>query len=78
MAGERYHEGYVAIHRYDIMERLPFIQAPTLVMAGEEDRLRPALEPVAARIHRVRICVVQGGSKFTTYDNPEALSRGNP
>ena len=75
MAGERYHEGYVAIHLYNIMERLTFIQAPTLVMGGEQDRLRPALEPVATRIQRVRTRVVQGGSQFTTYDNPEALSR---
>ncbi len=75
MAGERYGEGYEAIYTYDILERLPLIQAPTLVMSGLQDTLRRALEPVAAHIPRVKTRVVEGGSYFTTFDDPELLSR---
>ena len=75
MAGERYGEGYEAIYAYEILERLPLIQAPTLVMSGHQDTLRRALEPVAARIPRARTRMVEGGSYFTTFDDPELLSR---
>ena len=77
MAGERRNEAYIAIYRHsrDILDRLPLIQAPTLVMSGDQDGQRPALEPVAARIRRNRTRVLKGGSYFTAYDDPEALSR---
>ena len=75
MAGERYHEGFVAVHLYKMRERLRLIEASTLVMSGERDAQLPALEPVADHIRRVRTRVVPGGSYFTTYDNPEALSQ---
>ena len=77
MAGERRNEAYIAIYRHsrDILERLHLIQAPTLVMSGDQDGQRPALEPVAARIRRNRTRVLKGGSYFTAYDDPEALAR---
>jgi pimeloyl-ACP methyl ester carboxylesterase len=77
MAGERRNEAYIAIYRHSngILERLPLIQAPTLVMSGDQDGQRPAMEPVAARIRRNRTRLLKGGSYFTAYDDPEALSR---
>ncbi|MBI4234338.1 MAG: alpha/beta hydrolase [Chloroflexi bacterium] len=74
MAGTRYHEGYVALYQYDILSRLPLIQAPTLVMAGAEDGLRRTIDPVAARIRRARTYVGKGGSYLKTYEDPEALA----
>ena len=75
VAGERFAEAYHAIYRYPIMERLPLIEAPTLVMSGTEDTLLKAVEPVAARVRRSRTCVIEGGSFYTSYDNPEVLAR---
>ena len=62
MAGERYHWGYSAIYRYNIMERLSLVQAPTLLLGGDQDRMHLALEPLAARLQRVRTRVFSGGS----------------
>ena len=76
MAGERYHAGFVAVHHYKMLERLRLIEAPTLVMSGEQDTQLPALTPVAQHIRRECTQVVPGGSYFTTYENREALSRG--
>ena len=75
MAGERYRDAYHAVYRYNILERLPLIQAPTLVLGGDQDTLRSAVEPVIARIKRVRSHLVPGGSYFTSYDDPEAMAR---
>ena len=75
MAGIRYHEGFVAIHLYDMMSRLPLIKAATLVMSGEQDAQLPALEPVAKGIPGARMLVVKGGSYFTPYDDPETLAQ---
>ena len=75
MAGERYHEAYAAIYRHNILERLPLIQAPTLVMCGEQDLMRRTLEPAADAIPRSRRRVLPGGSYFTSYDDPDALAR---
>ena len=75
MAGERYHAGFVAVHHYKMLERLRLIEAPTLVMSGEQDVLRATMEPVAARIRRGRTRMIPGGSYFTTYDDPETLAR---
>ncbi|MBI4234337.1 MAG: alpha/beta hydrolase, partial [Chloroflexi bacterium] len=75
MAGERYHHGYLAIYNHDMLSRLPLIQAPTLLLTGDEDVLRHSLEPAAARIRKAQTRVVPGGSYFTTYDNPDGLGR---
>ncbi len=74
IAGERYHEAYVALGHYDIMSRLPHIEAPTLVMSGEHDGLRRTVEPVAARLKRARTHIGPGGSYLKTYEDPEALA----
>ena len=74
IAGERYHEAYVALGHYDIMSRLPLIEAPTLVMSGEEDSLRRTVEPVASKLKRSRTYIGPGGSYLKTYEDPEALS----
>ena len=75
MVRERCNAGYYAIYRYDILERLPLIQAPTLVLTGDQDVMRSTLEIVAPKIKRVRTRVLEGGSYFTSYDNPEILAR---
>ena len=74
MAGEVVDEAY-AVSRYPFMERLPLIEAPTLVMSGTADSQLPALEAVAARVRRSRTSVMEGGSGYSSYDNPEGLAR---
>lgn len=75
MAGERWHEAYEALAQYDILERLPLIQAPTLVASCEHDGLLGTVEPVAARLKRARTHVGLGGSLLLTYEDPEGLAR---
>lgn len=75
IAGTRYHEAYVALYHYDILSRLPLIEAPTLVMSGANDSLRRTLEPVAERIRRKRTYVGPGGSYLKSYEEPQALAR---
>ena len=75
MSGERFIEAYTAISYYDVMSRLPLIQAPTLVMSGEQDILRYTVEPVAAKIAGARQYVCPGGSYFMTYEDPEGLAQ---
>lgn len=75
MSGERFIEAYTAISHYDIMSRIPLIEAPTLVMSGEDDTLRDTVEPVAEKIGRARTHIGPGGSYFMTYEDPEGLAR---
>lgn len=75
MAGERWHEAYEALAKYDILGRLPLIQAPTLVASTEHDGLLRTVEPVAALLKRARTHVGPGGSLLLTHEDPEALAR---
>ncbi len=74
MAGEGVDEAF-AVSRYPFAERLTLIQAPTLVMSGTADSQIPNLESVAALVRRSRTSVMEGGSGYTSYDNPEGLAR---
>ena len=75
VAGERYAEAYLAIARYEMADRLPLIEAPTLVMTGEDDPLWYTMEPVAAKLKRVRTHVRPGGSYLMTHEDTEDLAR---
>ena len=75
MSGERFKEVYHAIYRYPVLERSTLIKAPTLVMSGTGDGLLRTTDIVAGRIPRSRTSVIEGGSFYTNYDNPEALAR---
>ena len=75
MAGERFKEAYHAIFRYPVLERSALIKAPTLVMSGTGDGLVRTTEIVAQHIPRSRTCVIEGGSFYTNYHNPEGLAR---
>lgn len=44
-AGERYHETYHAVFSHDFKAQLAALRCPVLVMAGDADTLRNALEP---------------------------------
>jgi pimeloyl-ACP methyl ester carboxylesterase len=45
IAGERYHEAYLAVCEHDFNSRLAALDCPVLVMAGEQDTLADSLEP---------------------------------
>jgi pimeloyl-ACP methyl ester carboxylesterase len=60
-------EGYIRrleiLRRYDIRERLPEIQTPTLFLAGDRDRLVPSVTEarfMAARMPRASYRILQG------------------
>jgi 3-oxoadipate enol-lactonase len=59
---EAYHRQAQAYLRYDALDRLGAIQAPTLVIAGEQDLLTPpwVCQEVADRIPGARFEVIEG------------------
>ena len=56
VAGERYHEGYLAVYENDLQSKLPKVQCETLVLAGELDMNRAAAE---AAVRTLRQGVLQ-------------------
>lgn len=58
------------------IDELPSIQAPTLVLVGEEDEaFRRAAEVMAARLPKATQVVVPGAGHVVTIEEPEAVNR---
>ena len=74
-AGPRYIETYSAVFTYDMASRLPLIQAPTLVMAGEGDLLVRYVERAASLLKRSRRLIVPDAANFMMLQEPEELVR---
>jgi pimeloyl-ACP methyl ester carboxylesterase len=53
-----------AMMTYDVLDRLHLIQAPTLVLTGNQDRLIPpqSSEILASRIKGAKLVIIGGGS----------------
>ncbi len=75
VSGPRFADAYHAIFRYPVLERVPLIKAPTLVMSGTGDTLVHTTDLIAKHIPRSRTAVIQGGSFYTSYDNPQELAK---
>ena len=64
-----------AISRYPIWERLPLVQAPTLVIHGTNSRIRPLHEPVVEALPDGRGVLVPSRAVFTPNEDPGLLAR---
>ena len=73
-AGESNREVYRAVFDYDPRQRLPLVEAPTLLLAGEGDPLARNNAPADALLRRSRIRELSGGSYYTTYVDAEVLA----
>jgi pimeloyl-ACP methyl ester carboxylesterase len=72
-AGERYHETYHAVFTHDFNARLAALDCPTLVMAGDADTLRAALEPAYRALKRGEIRYLTGNTYVCDRD-PDAVA----
>ena len=73
-AGERYHETYKAVFTHDFNAQLAAVKCPVLVMAGETDTLRDALEPAYAALQQGEIRYLSGNTYICDQD-PDAVAR---
>jgi pimeloyl-ACP methyl ester carboxylesterase len=74
--GERVEEGHRAVSVYRMEDRVPLIQAPTLVLAGTDDPFSfPRMKPLSESIKGSRTVVIQGGMVPMVDQVPEAFAR---
>ena len=73
-AGPRFIETYEAVFTYNMASRLPLIEAPTLVMAGETDTLVEYVGRTARLVKRSRQHIVPGATNFMMLQEPEELA----
>jgi pimeloyl-ACP methyl ester carboxylesterase len=68
---------FAALNRRDQTQVLAALRCPTLVCAGEEDRLRPAAahRDMAERIAASRLVVVEGAGHMAPMERPEAVTQ---
>jgi len=73
--------GYVgcarAIQALDLLERLPAIDVPTLIMVGEDDPGTPvaAAEAIHARIPKSHLVVIESASHLSNLEQSEVFNR---
>ncbi len=74
--GEAYTAQLTGIFNWQSYDRLPQIQAPTLVIHGETDRLVPVGngKVVAERIPGAKLVLLENASHLFTTDRPEAAN----
>jgi 3-oxoadipate enol-lactonase len=72
-ADEGYRGQIAAALGHDTYERLPQIEAPTLVLTGDDDRVIPApsSDPLVERIPNARLHVVHGTGHLFFIEKPE-------
>jgi pimeloyl-ACP methyl ester carboxylesterase len=66
----------IAISKFDVTEKLTYIQVPTLVIAGDEDRTpRTRFESLAAAIPGARLHIIKEAGHYSMLDQPEEFNR---
>jgi pimeloyl-ACP methyl ester carboxylesterase len=65
-----------ALGEHDAMDVLPTIAVPTLIVAGERDRMTPqkAAKRIASMIPGAEILVVKGGTHYVAIEFPELVN----
>lgn len=65
-----------ALGEHDASRVLPRIEVPTLVIAGDRDRMTPRglSQQMVRRIPRAEILVVRGGTHYTAVEYPELVN----
>jgi len=66
---------FLACDRFDVRERLDEIVCPTLIVAGENDKMTPVAlsQELAKRIPRSELVIVPGGSHMTMLEDSEMV-----
>ncbi len=66
-----------AVLRHNTWDRLPFLQAPTLVITGDADKLIPPANSnhLADRIPDAKLRIIKGAGHDFTTENPQASAR---
>ncbi len=77
LAAGRLRPTFVKVVNEDLTPALASIQAPTLLLWGDQDQevRRPAVDVMAARIPGARLTVFAGAGHFPFQDAPEAFCR---
>ncbi len=74
--GDRVEEGHRAVGKYKMEDKVGLIKAPTLVLAGTEDRFSfPRMAPLSKSIEGSKTAVIQGGMVPMVDQMPEEFSR---
>jgi poly(3-hydroxyoctanoate) depolymerase len=66
-----------ALIGYSTLPALPFINAPTLIVAGDDDPIVPTLNPrlMAWAIRHSKLAVISGAGHLMMVDSPEPVAR---
>jgi pimeloyl-ACP methyl ester carboxylesterase len=77
LAAGRLRPTLVKVVNEDLTPILAAVQAPTLLVWGDQDQevRRPAMDVMAATIPRARLTVFPGAGHFPFRDEPEAFCR---
>lgn len=69
------HDDFAACHLFDVRPRLAQIKVPSLVIAGDHDRLTPLpqLEFLAQNLPQARLAVVEGAGHMVALARPQAV-----
>ncbi len=77
MAEEVYRAQLAAAMGFNVEERVPAIQAPTLVLSGDADAIVPVQNSrnLAAKIPNAELRIVEGGSHLFFIERPDEFNR---
>jgi len=66
------HRDFVACNQFDICDQLPEIQAPTLILCGEQDRLTPLkyARHLDAEIPESTLVLIEGAGHMVMLEQP--------
>lgn len=74
-AGPRFFEAPAAVFSFDMPGRLPLIQAPTIVLAGEDDSLQNGAKLATSLIKQAQLQVVPGSGHWVEIEHYQELAR---
>jgi pimeloyl-ACP methyl ester carboxylesterase len=75
-AGTHVHDGHVAAFKYDILETLPLVKQPTLLVSGERDMFLEDLEKTADLMPGCETTkVIKGGGVLLALEAPENFAK---
>jgi pimeloyl-ACP methyl ester carboxylesterase len=70
------HGDLLACHHFDIVDRLPELELPTLILCGQEDQMTPPERSVFLHEHiaESQLHILDGGSHNVMIEQPEAVA----
>jgi pimeloyl-ACP methyl ester carboxylesterase len=68
------YDAHRAVAEYAVLERLPLIQCPTLLLSGDRDEFYQDLETTRDMIPDAKIGAIEGGGAFVPREDPDAFT----